>query len=338
MAFDWSRLQLAAVKSGAGMVPQTVTEPVKGETKVHKQGVKRLTALATALMAAALLSGCGPQYLVLHPVGPAGRQELNLIIISVILIAIVIVPTIAIFFFVIFRYRNTPGNKAKYTPEWSESKTLEIVWWSIPIIIVGFLSAFTAKTTFALTRPPEQNVTPITIDVTSLDWKWLFQYPGQGVATVNYCEIPTGVPIQFVLTSDAPMNSFWVPQLGGQEYTMPGMAMGLWLQADKSGTYYGHGANFTGSGFAHDNFNVIATSDAQFNQWVKDTKSTAPALTLTGYNHLKQPSTMGTASYSSFPPGLFHNVVWADGGQYMPKTMQGANAGMNDTNSTSSNH
>ncbi|KPV42619.1 ubiquinol oxidase subunit II [Alicyclobacillus ferrooxydans] len=299
---------------------------------MHKQSVKKWGALVTAVLAAALLSGCGPQYLVFHPVGPVGKQELNLIITSVILIAIVIVPTLAIFFFIIFRYRNTPGNKAKYSPEWSESKVLEVVWWSIPIIIVGILSVFTAKTTFALTRPPEQNVNPMTIEVTSLDWKWLFQYPGQGVATVNYCEIPTGVPVQFVLTSDAPMNSFWVPQLGGQEYTMPGMAMGLWLQADKPGQYYGHGANFTGRGFAHDDFTVIAASNSDFNKWVSQTKSSAPALTMADYNKLKKPSTMGTASYSSFPKGLFDNVIWSEGGRYMPGTMN--MAGMASGNST----
>ncbi|MCL6443962.1 MAG: ubiquinol oxidase subunit II [Alicyclobacillus sp.] len=283
------------------------------------------------------VTGCGPQYMVLDPAGPVGREELHLIILSAILVGIVIVPVLILLFYIVWRYRDKPGNTAPYKPKWSESKKLEFVWWGIPIVIVGVLGVFTARTTFALTEPPAESkdVTPITIQVTSLDWKWLFQYPGQGIATVNYAEIPTGVPVQFELTSDAPMNSFWVPQLGGQEYTMPGMAMRLWLEADKPGTYYGHGANFTGEGFAHMNFNVIATSDDQFNAWVKQVKSSSPALTMAGYDQLKKPSVIGTKSYSSFPPGLFNGTIWADGGQYMPNMMNQTGSPMNTTGSSS---
>jgi cytochrome aa3-600 menaquinol oxidase subunit 2 len=276
-----------------------------------------------AALTTLLLTGCGPQYIVLNPAGPVGKEELHLIILSLILVLIVIVPVLGLLVFIVIRYRDTPGNKAPYKPYWSESKVLEIIWWGIPIIIVGILGTITGKATFGLTQPPENNVKPVTIQVTSLDWKWLFQYPGQKIATVNYAEIPTGVPIQFELTSDAPMNSFWLPQLGGQEYTMPGMAMRLWLQADKSGTYYGHGANFTGTGFAHMDFHVVAVSDAQFNAWVNQVKSDSPALTKQGYAKLKQPGITGTAQYSSFPSGLFNDTVWADGGRYMPGMMQG---------------
>lgn len=278
--------------------------------------------LFTAIAVSLLLTGCGQRYFVLHPVGPVGRTELHLITLSTVLVLIVIVPVIVLLAIIVVRYRDKPGNKAPYQPEWADNKVLEIVWWAIPIIIIGVLGTLTAKTTFALVRPPESNVKPITIDVTSLDWKWLFEYPGQNVATVNYCEIPTGVPVNFVLTSDAPMNSFWVPQLGGQEYTMPGMAMRLWLQADKPGTYYGHGANFTGKGFAHMSFNVIAKSQSDFNAWVQQVKSASPVLTKVGYENLKKPSVMGTVSYSAFPAGLFDSTIWAEGGRYMPKTMK----------------
>lgn len=256
--------------------------------------------------------------MVLAPAGPVGREELRLIVLTAILTAVVVIPVLCLLVFIVWRYRDRPGNNAPYKPTWSESRTLEVVWWGVPIIIVGVLGVVTGKTTFALQKPPESNVNPLTIQVTSLDWKWLFQYPGQQVATVNYVKIPTGVPINFVLTSDAPMNSFWVPQLGGQEYTMPGMAMRLWLQADTPATYYGHGANFTGKGFAHMNFNVIAVSDTAFNAWVRQVKSSAPALTMADYKKLKQPSVMGVTQYSSFPPGLFDNTVWANGGRYMP--------------------
>ncbi|MCL6446198.1 MAG: ubiquinol oxidase subunit II [Alicyclobacillus sp.] len=284
-------------------------------------------ALATTL----LVTGCGPQYMVLDPAGPVGREEMHLIVLSTVLIAIVVIPVLALLVYIVWRYRDKPDNKADYRPTWADSKTLEFVWWGIPIVIVGVLSVFTAKTTFALVRPPENNVKPITIQVTSLDWKWLFQYPGQKIATVNYAEIPVGVPVQFELTSDAPMNSFWVPQLGGQEYTMPGMSMRLWLEADKAGSYYGHGANFTGKGFAHMNFTVNAVSQQQFDAWVKQVKATAPALTKSGYAKLKQPSVVGKLQYSSFPPGLFSATVWADGGRYMPGM-----PGMNQSGATGS--
>jgi cytochrome o ubiquinol oxidase subunit 2/cytochrome aa3-600 menaquinol oxidase subunit 2 len=284
----------------------------------------RRQVLRTAVSVLALLfmtTGCGPEYLVLHPVGPAGRQELNLIVLATILVVIVIISVMLLLFYIVWRYRDKPGNQAPYRPEWSESRKLEVIWWGIPIIIVGILGAFTVKTTYALVQPPAQNVKPLTVQVVSLNWKWLFLYPEQHVATVNYCEIPTGVPVQFELTADAPMNSFWVPQLGGQEYTMPGMAMRLWLQADKSGTYYGHGGNFTGEWFAHNDFRVVAVPESSFQDWAKHLQESAPALTKAGYEQLKQPGLMGTASYGSFPSGLFRDTVWADGGRYMPGVM-----------------
>ncbi|MCL6517217.1 cytochrome c oxidase subunit II [Alicyclobacillus sp.] len=277
--------------------------------------------LALAALTALLVSGCGPEYLVLNPAGPVAREELHLIELSTVLVLIVIIPVLALLAYIVWRYRDKPDNKAPYTPKWSESKALEVVWWGIPVVIVAVLGYYTGKSTFNLTEPPQKDVQPLTVQVTSLNWKWLFQYPGQNVATVNYVEIPVGVPIQFELTADAPMNSFWVPELGGQEYTMPGMAMRLWLEADKPGTYYGSGANFTGKGFAHMNFTVKAVSQDEFDQWVKQIKSNSPALTMTGYEQLKQPSVVGTMSYSSYPPGLFHDVVWADGGRYMPDMM-----------------
>ncbi|GMA51466.1 quinol oxidase subunit 2 [Alicyclobacillus contaminans] len=264
-----------------------------------------------------LLGGCSPQVMVFHPVGPVGRTEERLIIISIVLTAIVVVPVILLLWHIVHRYRDVPGNDAPYRPEFSESRTLEVVWWSIPIVIIAILAVFTTRDTFALTRPPEKSTTPLTVEVTSLDWKWLFQYPGSNIATVNYCYIPTNRPIRFILTSNAPMNSFWVPQLGGQEYTMPGMAMQLWLQADKPGLYYGRGAQFSGKGFAHMTFDVHATSQADFDAWVKNVKTTSPPLTEDGYNQLAHPGLSGKLSYSSYPPNIFHDIIMKEGGMYM---------------------
>ncbi|UOF92836.1 COX aromatic rich motif-containing protein [Fodinisporobacter ferrooxydans] len=283
----------------------------------------------TVALATVMLTGCNGQFVVLDPKGPVGKQELDLIILSTVLTLIVIIPVLIMLWIFVAKYRDKPGNKAPYKPEWEDNKTLEIIWWGIPIVIIGILGVYTAKTTFALTKPPVQNVAPITIQVTSLDWKWLFQYPGQKIATVNYVEIPAGVPVNFVLTSDAPVNSFWVPQLGGQEYTMPGMALTLWLQADKPGSYLGMGANFTGEGFAHMRFHVIAKPQSDFNAWVNHVKQTAPALTKAGYQNLTQPSVTDQMSFSSYPDGLFEATVNKNGGIYMP--MQQGNMKKEDT-------
>ena len=173
------------------------------------------------------------------------------------------------------------------------------------------------RETYALAKSPTPDTQPLKIEVTSMDWKWLFQYPDQKIATVNYVEIPTNRPVEFLLTADGPMNSFWVPELGGQEYTMPGMVMGLWLQADKPGDYYGHGANFTGAGFAGMQFRVIAKSQGDFNSWVADVANNAPDLTQAGYDKLAKPGSAGELSFSSYPVGIFKKVVMDEGGKYM---------------------
>lgn len=311
---------------------------IKEEKSVTSKRSSRLgTVGALAAVMVFLLTGCSPQYVVFHPAGPVASQELHLIILSAILVAIVIIPVLILLAIIVYRFRDKPGNKAPYQPEWKDSKVLEVVWWGIPVVIIGILGAFTAKTTFALTKPPETNVPPITIDVTSLDYKWLFEYPGQNIATVNYVNIPQGVPVQFVLTADAPMNSFWVPQLGGQEYTMPGMAMRLWLQADKVGQYQGYGANFSGEGFAHMTFTVNSKTQSDFNTWVNQVKATQPKLTEVAYNQLVKPSIVGQSTYSSYPAGLFDKVIAKNsGGSMSGMNMSGVTAGSNTTSSTGS--
>lgn len=278
----------------------------------------RLALLLLSVIGLFGLTGCSKQQMmVFQPAGPVGRTELHLIMLSIILIAAVLIPVFAILVFIIIRYRDKPGNKAPYTPNWNDSKVLEVIWWGIPIVIIAILGISTTKATYTLTKPPVANTKPITIQVTSLDWKWLFEYPGQHIATVNYVDIPAGVPVQFILTADAPMNSFWIPRLGGQEYTMPGMAMRLWLQADKPGQYYGTGANFTGKGFAHMSFTVNSKTQSDFNNWVKQVKGSSPALTNAGYKALVKPGTVSKQSYASFPADIFKQVVQKNGGKYM---------------------
>ncbi|SEN60580.1 ubiquinol oxidase subunit II [Lihuaxuella thermophila] len=265
-----------------------------------------------AAFAIIVLAGCENQFLVLEPRGPVAETQYQLIVVSAILCAIVVIPVIILTVFVVYRYRDRPGNKAPYKPEWAHNTLLEVVWWGIPVVIIALLGFYTVKATFALPKPPAP--TAIKVQVTSLDWKWLFIYPEQKIATVNYAPIPAGVPVQFEVTSDAPMNSFWVPQLGGQVYTMPGMAMRLWLQADQPGEYFGQGANFTGKGFAHMQFKVVAKSQAEFDKWANQIKKTAPELTMDGYRNLAKPGLADVMSFSSYPEGLFEYIVNKNGG------------------------
>ncbi len=262
-----------------------------------------------ALVVSILLAGCGSEYLVLNPKGPVAETQYNLIMISVILCAIIIIPVLALTAFIVYRYRDTPGNKATYKPEWAHSTTLELIWWGIPVIIIAILGYFTVRDIYVLTESPNKEVKPITIQATSLDWKWMFTYPEQNIATVNYVEIPVGVPVQFELTADAPMNSFWVPQLAGQIYAMPGMATKLWVQADEPGEYHGKGANFTGEGFAHMQFTVNAKPQAEFDKWVDQVKNTTPAMSKQDYDKLREPGLSEQITYSSFPNGLFEEIV-----------------------------
>ncbi|WP_245739700.1 cytochrome c oxidase subunit II [Thermoflavimicrobium dichotomicum] len=262
-----------------------------------------------------LLPGCSDRFVLLDPAGPVAQTEYRNIMLTMVLSAIVAIPVLAIMVYVVYRYRDRPENQAPYTPNWDDSKILEVIWWGIPILIVAILGVYTVRDTFSLTRPPSDQK-PVTIQVVSLDWKWMFFYPESNISTVNYVEIPTGVPVQFVLTADAPMNSFWVPQLGGQVYTMPGMEMYLWLQADRSGVYEGKGANFTGKGFAHMNFQVVAKPKSEFEAWVKSVKRSAPPLTNEKYNQLVKPSIANKQLYSSYPTSLYKDIVNKNGGMY----------------------
>ncbi|MCQ6560295.1 ubiquinol oxidase subunit II [Paenibacillus mendelii] len=284
---------------------------------------KRLTALATMVLTTALLSGCS-NMMVLDPKGPIGAQQRDLILISSILCAVILVPVLIMTFVIAWRYRDKPGNKSKYTPKWEHSTKLETIWWGIPIVIIGILAVITVRYTYATepSKPLESANETMVIQVTSLDWKWLFQYPEQDIATVNYLQFPANVPIRFELTSDAPMNSFWIPQLGGQMYTMSGMAMKLHLQADEPGSFFGSGANFTGREFGKMNFEAKATTQEEFDAWVKQIKSESPALTLEGYSKLAEQGVTHEQSFSSFPEGLFNKIVnkYASSHQHGAKT------------------
>jgi len=268
-----------------------------------------LTLVTIALIVWPMLAG--GQYVVLDPKGPIGASQRDLIVISTILCAVIIVPVLILAAVIVWRYRDKPDNKAAYEPNWAHSTKAEVVWWTIPIIIIGILAIVTIRYTYVLepSKPLAHEKAPITIQVSSLDWKWLFMYPEQGIATVNTLNIPADRPVKFELTADSPMNSFWIPQLGGQIYTMSGMAMTLYLQADHEGKYWGSGANFTDEHFGEMRFDVNATSDEDFDKWVTEVKQSSQELTTEGYKALAEPGTSNVAYYSAFPEGLFQDIV-----------------------------
>ncbi|MBP3962177.1 ubiquinol oxidase subunit II [Paenibacillus lignilyticus] len=272
--------------------------------------IRRFAGLATMAGIAVMTSGC-QSIAVFDPKGPIGAQQRDLIYFTMLLCLVVMVPVLLLAAWIVWRYRDKKDNKASYQPKWEHSTKLETIWWGIPIVVIAVLAIVTARYTYNLdpAKPLESEVKPITIQVTSLDWKWLFQYPEQGIATVNYLVIPEDTPIKFELTSDGPMNSFWVPQLGGMIYTMSGMSTTLHLQADEPGEFMGSGANFSGREFAKMSFTVKSVSQDDFDQWEKQAAASGNALTEDGYQKLAKPGTSGQVTYASIPEGLFHRIV-----------------------------
>lgn len=264
--------------------------------------------IAPLALVGLLVSGCGQQYVLLHPVGPVGKSELHLLILASIAMGIVIALVLILLAITVIRFRDKPGNRAPYTPNWHGNKTLETVWWIVPVILLTIIAIPMVKQTFLLAKLPKAK-DPVVIDVTSLTWKWLFQYPGHHVATVNYLEIPTGEPVLFELTADSPMNTFWVPQLGGMEYTMPNRVLPLWLEADKPGVYWGHSGQFSGLEFEKMFFDVKAVSPAAFNKWLTQTHRTAPAMTMQDYHALLKFNTVGYQTYGNYPADTFPSVM-----------------------------
>lgn len=244
-----------------------------------KKGLVKLGALLPFLLL--LLTGCTEKVDVLDPKGPVAQSQYNLILWSFALVSLVLIVVFILFTIILIRYRERPDNMDYEPPDTHGNTKLEILWTVIPVIIVLALAIPTVQITYGLEKKPvtPEDKKPVKVQVVAADWKWIFKYPEQGIETVNYLHIPTGRPIDFQLDATANMNSFWIPKLGGQEYTMPGHTGYLWLQADEPGTYEGKSANFTGEGFAHMKFQVIAQESEEFEKWAKETKATAPKLT-----------------------------------------------------------
>jgi len=248
---------------------------------------------------------------ILDPKGIIAASEKHLFIDAILLMLIVVVPVIILSFVFAWRYR-AKNNQAKYSPNWSHSTTLEAICWIVPCIIIGILAAMTWISSHKLDpyRPLDVKGKPIIIEAIALDWKWLFIYPKQHIASLNFVQFPAHVPIRFLITADAPMNSLEIPQLAGQIYAMPGMRTKLNLMADEPGVYSGFSTNFSGNGFSDMKFTVKASSQKQFDEWVRSTRQESKKLTMAAYIKLVQPSENDPVKYFSAPVDhLFNKVI-----------------------------
>jgi cytochrome o ubiquinol oxidase subunit 2 len=275
----------------------------------------RLAGVLT-LFVAALLSGC--DMTVLDPKGQVATDEKNLIITATLLMLLVVIPVIFLTLYFAWKYRET-NTDAAYMPNWSYSHRIEAVVWAVPCAIILVLGTITWKSTHALDpyKPLESAVKPITIQVVSLDWKWLFIYPDQHIATINEVEFPANTPVNFKITSDTVMNVFFIPQLGSQIYAMAGMQTQVNLIADTPGVYDGLSTNFSGAGFPDMKFQAHATSQAEFDAWVAKVRSAPNHLGLGNYNDLAKPSQKDRVQYfSGVEPVLYAAIL----DKYMDKS------------------
>ncbi|MDF1757590.1 MAG: ubiquinol oxidase subunit II [Legionellaceae bacterium] len=272
---------------------------------------KILGKMGAVLISIIMLALCGCDSGALDPKGKIAAEELKLIIFSAEIMLLVVIPVIFMALWFGWRYREK--NNAKYTPEWKHSTALEVVWWTIPCIIILILGTVTWKTSHSLDpyKPLESKVKPIQVEVVSLDWKWLFIYPEYKIATVNYLKVPVGTPINFKITAASPMNSFLIPQLGGQIYAMTGMTTKLHLIADQEGTYRGLATNYTGIGFSGMHFDTESTSPEEFAAWVRKTQEVPDSLTSKVFwENLMQKSIDDPVSYfGHVDNGLFDDIV-----------------------------
>jgi cytochrome o ubiquinol oxidase subunit 2 len=258
----------------------------------------------------ALLTGC--QGGILDPKGQVAADEKSLIITATVLMLLVVIPVIVMTFLFAWKYRAS-NKDAIYTPKWSHSNKIEAVVWIIPIIIVSCLAVVTWNTTHKLDpyRPLDSDKKPINVQVVAMNWKWLFIYPDLNIATVNQMAFPKDVPVNFRITSDAAMNSFFIPQLGGQIYAMAGMETKLHLIANEAGTYKGISANYSGAGFSGMKFNAIATeTPSSLMPGYKRCAASGKSLNADAYLALAKPSENNAVAFFNTPePRLFDAVL-----------------------------
>ena len=257
-----------------------------------------------------LLEGCSDMIL-FNPKGPIGEAERSIIYIAIALMLIVVIPVIAMTIWFPWKYRAS-NTRATYSPEWSYSGKIDLFIWLIPLAIITALAILVWVETHRLNpyKPIASNAQPINIQAVSLDWKWLFIYPDQNIASVNELVFPTNVPLSFRITSDTVMTSFFIPQLGSQIYAMAGMQTRLHLMADEPGVYRGQNQQYSGRGFSRMQFRAVAVSQEKFQEWIHKAKKSGNRLDSARYLEIEKPS-MGypVMYFSSVQSHLFDHII-----------------------------
>lgn len=242
--------------------------------------------------------------------GALADAERDLILLGAGLSLIVVIPVFAMLFGFAWHYRED-NHQADYRPQWDHSRLAETIWWGVPLLLIGFLSIVTWEATHRLDpfRPLAAAREPITVQVVAMEWKWLFIYPDHDVATINYLRLPKDTPVSFDITADAPMNSFWIPALGGQMYAMPGMSTKLHLIANENGKYRGQSANLSGEGFADMHFTTEVSSVESFDDWVTTNQSAGPYLNKAVYSEVSKPGESKPKVFAGADADLYATIV-----------------------------
>ena len=270
------------------------------------------------LLPLSMLAGCNT--VLMHASGDVAVQQGRLIVVSTLLMLIIIVPVIALTVLFAWRYRKN-NQAATYDPEWNHSTALELVIWGAPLLIIIALGLVTWISTHTLdpyrplsrldaNRPLPAGVKPLVVEVVALDWKWLFIYPEQGIATVNELVTPVDVPLRFKITASSVMNSFYVPALAGQIYAMPGMETKMHAVINRPGVFDGFSANYSGAGFSDMRFKMHGVSAAEFAKWVDTTKAGGAVLGRGDYVALEKPSVRNPVQrYGGVDPALYEAIL-----------------------------
>jgi cytochrome o ubiquinol oxidase subunit 2 len=280
-----------------------------GGLKASKDALRRdCRSLILGLSGLGLASCSGG---VLDPAGPVGAGDATILIDATAIMLAIVIPTILLAFWMAWRYRAS-NTKAEYLPYWSYSGRIEAVVWSIPTLTIMFLGGVIWIGSHRLDpfTPLPSKTPPLEVQVVSLDWKWLFIYPQQGIATVNQLVVPAATPIHFSITSASVFNVFFIPRLGSMIYAMPGMVSQLNLQADEPGQLWGTSAQFSGDGFSDMQFDVKSVSAADFSSWAASMRGAGPALDQAAYTKLmQQTQRVPPSTYGTIDPQLFQGIA-----------------------------
>jgi cytochrome o ubiquinol oxidase subunit 2 len=280
-----------------------------GRERTLGRPARQLVGTAVAVAPATLLGGCSGG--VLDPAGPVGADDAKILIDALLIMLGIVIPTILLAFWMAWRYRAS-NSKARYLPEWSYSGRIEAVVWSIPILTIMFIGGVIWIGSYKLDpfKPLPSKTPPVEVEVVSLDWKWLFIYPQQGIATVNQLVVPEGTPIHFSITSASVFNVFFIHRLGSMIYAMPGMVSQVWLQADRPGMLLGQSAQFSGDGFSDMQFQVKSVPQADFTAWAQAARGSGQTLDQAQYAALaRQSQNVPPTTYRGVDPQLFQAIA-----------------------------